>query len=46
VTAPHDLLREVRIAADGDPEHEEGRLHAELVQEIEDGLRLPLERSA
>ena len=44
VPAPGDLADEVGIALGRHPEHEERRPGAELVQEREDRLGLPLER--
>src|SRR5207245_1924262 len=44
VAPRRDLLRELRIAADGHAEEEEGCLGSELVEQVEYGRRLPFER--
>ena len=46
VPAGGDLADEIRVALGRDPEHEEGRAGAELVEEREDRLGLPLEGRA
>ena len=44
VAARGDLARELRVPANGHAEEEEGRGRAELVEQVEHGRRLPLER--
>lgn len=46
VSAARDLSDQVGVALGGHAQHEEGRPRAQLLEEIEDRLRLPLERVA
>src|SRR5581483_10507558 len=46
VAARRDLPDELRVALDRHTEEEEGRARTELLEQLEHGVRLPLERRA